>query len=41
MDERRVAVARIRTCNYFELDADSPYMLLVAEVKRNQRRPMR
>jgi carbamoyltransferase len=26
--------------DYFELDADSPYMLLVADVKRNRRRPM-
>jgi carbamoyltransferase len=26
--------------DYFELDSDSPYMLLVADVKRNRRRPM-
>ena len=26
--------------DYFELDADSPYMLLVADVKRNRRRKM-
>ena len=26
--------------DYFELDADSPYMLLVADVKRNRRRVM-
>ena len=26
--------------DWFELDADSPYMLLVADVKRERRRPM-
>jgi len=34
------SVIREDVANYFELDADSPYMLLVADVKRNRRRKM-
>jgi len=34
------SVLREDVADYFELDADSPYMLLVADVKRNRRRPM-
>ncbi|MGF1622925.1 MAG: carbamoyltransferase [Rhodomicrobiaceae bacterium] len=33
-------VLREDVADYFELDDDSPYMLLVADVKRNRRRPM-
>jgi carbamoyltransferase len=33
-------VLREDVAAYFELDADSPYMLLVADVKRNRRRVM-
>ena len=32
------SVLREDVADYFELDADSPYMLLVADVKRNRRR---
>jgi carbamoyltransferase len=34
------SVLREDVDDYFELDADSPYMLLVADVKHNRRRPM-
>ena len=34
------SVLREDVADYFELDTDSPYMLLVADVKRNRRRPM-
>ena len=34
------SVLREKVADYFELDADSPYMLLVADVKCNRRRPM-
>ncbi len=34
------AVLREDIADYFELDEDSPYMLLVADVKRNRRRQM-
>ena len=34
------SVLREDVADYFELDADSPYMLLVADVKRNRRNPM-
>jgi len=34
------SVLREDVDDYFELDADSPYMLLVADVKRNRRRGM-
>jgi len=34
------SVLREDVADYFELDADSPYMLLVADVKRNRRRRM-
>ena len=34
------SVLREDVADYFELDADSPYMLLVADVKRNRRRTM-
>jgi carbamoyltransferase len=34
------AVMREHVADWFELDADSPYMLLVADVKRELRRPM-
>jgi carbamoyltransferase len=34
------SVLREDVAEYFELDADSPYMLLVADVKRNRRRVM-
>ena len=34
------SVLREDVAEYFELDADSPYMLLVADVKRNRRRPL-
>jgi carbamoyltransferase len=34
------SVIREDVADYFELDADSPYMLLVADVKRNRRRKM-
>jgi carbamoyltransferase len=34
------AVMRERVSDYFELDADSPYMLLVAPVKQERRRAM-
>jgi carbamoyltransferase len=34
------AVLREDAADYFELDEDSPYMLLVADVKRNRRRSM-
>jgi carbamoyltransferase len=34
------SVLREDVADYFELYADSPYMLLVADVKRNRRRPM-
>jgi carbamoyltransferase len=34
------SVLREDVANYFELDADSPYMLLVADVARNRRRVM-
>ena len=34
------SVLREDVADYFELDADSPYMLLVADVKRNRRQPM-
>lgn len=34
------SVLREDVADYFELDVDSPYMLLVAEVKRNRRRRM-
>jgi carbamoyltransferase len=34
------SVLREDVADYFELDADSPYMLLVADVKRNRRRSM-
>ena len=34
------AVLREDVADYFELDTDSPYMLLVADVKRNRRRSM-
>jgi carbamoyltransferase len=34
------SVLREDVADYFELDVDSPYMLLVAEVKRNRRRPI-
>jgi carbamoyltransferase len=34
------AVLREDVADYFELDDDSPYMLLVADVKRNRRRRM-
>jgi carbamoyltransferase len=34
------SVLREDVADYFELDADSPYMLLVADVKRNRRRCM-
>ena len=34
------SVLREDVTDYFELDADSPYMLLVANVKRNRCRPM-
>jgi len=33
-------VRRERVADYFELDADSPYMLLVAPVKARRQRPM-
>jgi len=33
-------VIREDVADYFELDSDSPYMLLVADVKRNRRRKM-
>jgi carbamoyltransferase len=35
------SVLREDLANWFELDADSPYMLLVASVKQNRQRPMR
>src|SRR5258707_6970221 len=34
------SVLRERLSDYFEMDADSPYMLLVAPVTRGRRRPM-
>jgi carbamoyltransferase len=34
------SVRREDVADYFELDGDSPYMLLVADVKRNRRRSM-
>ncbi len=34
------AVSREDVADYFELDVDSPYMLLVGAVKHNRRRPM-
>ena len=34
------SVLREDVADYFELDADSPYMLLVADVKRNRRCPL-
>ena len=34
------SVLREDVADYFELDTDSPYMLLVADVKRNRRRTM-
>ena len=34
------SVLREDVADYFELDADTPYMLLVADVKRNRRCPM-
>jgi carbamoyltransferase len=34
------SVLREDVADYFELDGDSPYMLLVADVKRNRRRRM-
>ena len=34
------SVLREDVADYFELDTDSPYMLLVADVKRNRRSPM-
>jgi carbamoyltransferase len=34
------SVLREDVAEYFELDADSPYMLLVADLKRNRRRTM-
>ena len=34
------SVLREDVADYFELDTDSPYMLLVADVKRNRRRRM-
>src|SRR6185312_12644267 len=34
------SVLREDVADYFELDMDSPYMLLVADVKRNRRRSM-
>jgi carbamoyltransferase len=34
------SVLREDVADYFELDGDSPYMLLVADVKRNRRRAM-
>jgi carbamoyltransferase len=34
------SVLREDVADYFELEADSPYMLLVADVKRNRRRSM-
>ena len=34
------SVLREDVADYFALDADSPYMLLVADVKHNRRRPM-
>ena len=34
------SVLREKVADYFEFDADSPYMLLVADVKCNRRRPM-
>jgi carbamoyltransferase len=34
------SVLREDVADYFELEADSPYMLLVADVKRNRRRAM-
>jgi carbamoyltransferase len=34
------SVLREDVADYFELDEDSPYMLLVADVKRNRRRPV-
>jgi carbamoyltransferase len=34
------SVLRERVSDYFELDRDSPYMLLVAPVKRERQRPM-
>jgi carbamoyltransferase len=34
------SVLREDVADYFELDADSPYMLLVADVKRNRRQTM-
>jgi carbamoyltransferase len=34
------SVLREDVADYFELDGDSPYMLLVADVKRNRRRSM-
>jgi carbamoyltransferase len=34
------SVLREDVADYFELDTDSPYMLLVADVKRNRRRSM-
>jgi carbamoyltransferase len=35
------SVLREDVADYFELDIDSPYMLLVADVKRNRRRAMK
>jgi carbamoyltransferase len=35
------SVLRERVADYFELDCDSPYMLLVAPVKRERQIPMR
>ena len=34
------SVLREHVADYFELDVDSPYMLLVADVKSSRRRPM-
>jgi carbamoyltransferase len=34
------SVLREDVADYFELDSDSPYMLVVADVKRNRRRSM-
>ncbi len=34
------SVLREDVADYFEIDRDSPYMLLVADVKRNRRRPI-
>src|SRR5262249_14444622 len=34
------SVLREDVADYFALDVDSPYMLLVADVKHNRRRPM-